>query len=110
MYDIEDEVSLPYVHTQYTWYSVVNIQQEKGRDVLVERLTASTVTHASRVRAPLIRSCVWFSEKYPCFSLFNLTGRSHYSDILYIVYLSHSELLRTERVTADPDIYYIHGP
>ena len=39
-------------------------KKRRGRDALVEHLTASLVVHASRVRIPLILA---FSENYPCF-------------------------------------------
>ena len=46
----------------------------RGRDALVDRLTASPVLHASWVETPLI--LCGFSKKYPCFSLLGVTGRS----------------------------------
>ena len=53
---------------------MMQIAKRRGRDPLVKHLHASPVTHAIRVRTPLI-TCGVFTE---IFFIFNVTRRSRY--------------------------------
>ena len=47
------EIKFEFLWYLYTCTRIFSVEQRRGRGALVERLTASPVMHASRVRTPL---------------------------------------------------------